>query len=299
MDDITQARYNFVLAFQYCWNGKEFPVFREISACGIEGIHTGYCAIDLLDEALELNPNFQEARNLRGDIWHVILTENHNDNYEMYLNSKAWAETREKFFEKVGRLCICGNSATQVHHKTYENVGKEELLTDLVGLCNDCHRNFHQSRNSNRSSDNTGEEYWDKFKSYVKENGDQLQLFPEPDLPSFYGIQIDGKTLKSADIRKEGAFWLVAYRDANKLQAKLYVQSSAHYNVLEEQKEAINGEFDDNLGALIWEDNSKRIGFLNNDVGNVRRANTDEEFSWLHDRLIRLHKVFKLHISEL
>ena len=292
MDDITQARYNFVLAFQYCWNGKEFPVFREISACEIEGIHTGYCAIDLLDEALELNPDFQEARNLRGDIWHAILTENRNDNYDMYLNSEAWAETREKLFEKVGRQCICGDSATQVHHKTYENLGKEDILKDLVGLCNDCHRNVHQSSKQ-------GEEYWDQFKSYVKDNGDQFQLFPEPDLPSIYGIQIDGKTRKSADIRKEGAFWLVAYRDANKLQAKLYVQSSAHYSFLKNRKEVINGAFDDNLGVLIWEDNSNRIGFLNNDVGNVRKANTDEEFSWLHDRLIRLHKVFKPHISEL
>ena len=293
MDKITQARYNFVLAFQYCWNGKEFPVFREISVCEIEGIHTGYCAIDLLDEALELNPDFQEARNLRGDIWHAILTENRNDNYDMYLNSEAWAETREKFFEKVGRLCICGDLATQAHHKTYENIGKEELLTDLVGLCSDCHSNFHQSEN------NKGKEYWDQFKSYVKENGDKLQLFPEPSGTSIYGIQIDGKTLKSADIRKEGAFWLVAYRDVDKLQANLCMESSAHYSVLKSRKEAIKGEFDANLGALIWRDDSKRIGFLNNDVDNVRRANTDEEFSWLHDRLIRLHKVFKPHISDL
>ena len=102
MDDITQARHNFVLAFQYCWNGAEFPVFREISVCEDERIHTGYCAIDLLDEALELNPDFQEARNLRGDIWHAILTENRNDNYQIYLNSKAWTETRAKFFEQVG-----------------------------------------------------------------------------------------------------------------------------------------------------------------------------------------------------
>ena len=31
MDNMIQARHNFVLAFQYCWNGKEFPIFREIS----------------------------------------------------------------------------------------------------------------------------------------------------------------------------------------------------------------------------------------------------------------------------
>ena len=299
MDNITQARHNFVLAFQYCWNGEEFPVFREISVCEDERIHTGYCAIDLLDEALELNPDFQEARNLRGDIWHAILTENGNDNYQIYLKSKAWAETRAKFFEQVGRLCICSDPATEVHHKTYENLGKEDILKDLVGLCKECHGKVHQSKKSNRSSDNTGRAYWDKFKSYVKENGNRLQLFPEPDLPSIYGIQIDGKTRKSTDIRKEDAFWLVAYRDANKLQANLYMQSSAHYSVLKEQKEEINGKFDDNLGVLRWEDNGKHIGFLNDTVEHVSIANTNQEFSWLHDRLVRLYEVFQPIVLEL
>ena len=69
-----------------------------------------------------------------------------------------------------------------------------------------------------------GKAYWDKFKTYVKENGNRLQLFPELNLPSIYGIQIDQETLKSADIRKDGAFWLIAYRDANKLQANLCIQ---------------------------------------------------------------------------
>ena len=291
MDNITQARHNFVLAFQYCSNGKEFPVFREISVCEDERIHTGYCAIDLLDEALELNPDFQEARNLRGDIWHAILTENSenfDDNYKIYLKSKAWDDTREELFEKVGRLCICGSRATQVHHKTYENIGKEELLTDLVGLCKECHENVPDK----------GKKYWDQFKSYVKKNGDQLQFFPEPDLPSIYGIQIDGKTRKSADIRKEGAIWLVAYRDANKLQARLYVQSSAHYSVLKEQEESIEGQ-DENLGVLRWEDNNQRVVFWNDTVKHVSIANIAQEFPWLHNRLVRLHEVFQPIISEL
>ena len=46
MDKITQARHNFVLAFQYCWNGKEFPIFRDINVSEREQIHTGYCATE-------------------------------------------------------------------------------------------------------------------------------------------------------------------------------------------------------------------------------------------------------------
>ena len=299
MDNITQARHNFVLAFQYCWNGKEFPIFREISVSEPGDIHTGYCAIDLLDEALNLHPDFQEAHDLRGDIWHAILIKNFDENYQRYIDSKAWSETREKFFEQVGLLCPCGGKATEVHHKTYDNVGKENLLTDLVGLCEPHHRDVHQWRNSNGANDAKAKEYWDKFETYVEENGNQLQLFPEPDLTSVYGIQIDRKTLKSSDRHKPGAFWLIAYRNTDKLQANLCVQSSIHYSGLKKQKDIIKKQFEDNLGELKWEDDKKWIGFSNNTVGNVTTANTDQEFSWLHDRLIRLHEVFRPRVLEL
>ena len=133
-----------------------------------------------MDEELDLKPDFQDARDLRGDIWHAILANNSRDSYSKYLKSKAWFETREKFFEQVGRQCICGSTARQVHHKTYDNIGKENLLTELAGLCDSCHTGVHQSENPNRASDIKGKVYWDQFKTYVKENGNQLQLFPEP-----------------------------------------------------------------------------------------------------------------------
>ena len=284
MDNITQARHNFVLAFQYCWNGKEFPIFREISVNGLEGIHTGYCAIDLLDEALDLHPNFQEARALRSEIWHAILTNNPRNGYDKYLNSNAWNETRDKLFEQIGRRCICGRIATQVHHKTYGNIGKENLLTDLVGLCDRCHRDVH---------DRAGEVYWDRFRTYVEENGNRLQLFPEPNLPSIYGIQIDRRTLNSKDIYRDGALWLIAYRSADKLQTNLCIQSSTHYDRLKNQQDTIEGQFGDNLGELKWQDDKRWIGFLNDTVRHVSRANTDQEFSWLYGRLVRLHEVFQ------
>ena len=299
MDNITQARHNFVLAFQYCWNGKEFPTFREISVSEPGDIHTGYIAIDLLDEALNLHPGFQEARDLRGEIWHAILIKNFDENYQRYIASKAWSETREKYFDQFGHLCSCGNQATQLHHKTYENVGKESILTDLNGICDVCHQEMHQSIIPNRRNDIKGKEYWDKFNTYVKENGNRLKLFPEPDYPAVYGIQIDRKTQKSSDRHKSGAFWLIAYRSRDKLQANLRMESSLHYSGLKKQKDIIKGEFEDNLGELKWEDNKKRIGFSDDTVGNVMTTNTDQEFSWLHDRLIRLHEVFRPRVLEL
>lgn len=290
MDDITQARHNFVLAFQYCWNGRKFPVFRKISASEQEDIHTGYCAIDLLDKALELHPDFQEARDLRSEIWHAILTYDTRNDYDKYLNSKAWAETRNKLFEQVGRECICGRIATQVHHKTYANIGKENLLTDLVGLCGRCHGDLHKR---------AGEVYWNKFKTYVEGNENRLQLFPKPDLPSIYGIQIDRRTLNSGDLNQNGAFWLIAYRSSRKLQANLCIQSPSHYNCLRNQQDTIGGQFGDYLGELRWQDDKKWVGFLDDTVGHVSRANTDQEFSWLHDRLVRLYAVFQPLVLEL
>ena len=300
MDCITQARHNFVLAFQHCWNGKEFPIFREISVSELGYIHTGYLAIGLLDEALDLHSDFQEARDLRGDIWHAILTNNGQGEYkEKYLKSKAWAETRQEFFKQVGRLCICGKQATQVHHKTYKNIGKENLLTDLSVLCSDCHQRFHKQGNPNNANDRA-REYWDQFKTYVEENGNQLQLFPEPDLPAIYGIQIDRRTRKSADISENGAFWLVAYRDHKTLQANLCMQSFIHYNRLKEQEDTIKGQFEDAFGEeLKWEGSKSRIGFLDYTVGDVKNADTDREFLWLHDRLVKLHAVFQPLVLEL
>ncbi len=127
----------------------------------------------------------------------------------------------------------------------------------------------------------------------MEEKGNQLQLFPEPDLPSIYGIQIDRRTSTSEDIYEDGAFWLVAYRSVDELQANLCMQSSAHYSGLKKQKDIIEGQFEVDLGELKWEDDKKRIGFSNNNVRNVKTANTDQEFSWMHDRLIRLHEVFQ------
>ena len=288
MDDITKARHNFVLAFQYCWNGNEFPSFREISLYELEGIHSGFLAIGLLDEALKLHSEFQEARELRGDIWHAILTNNRDEHYDKYLHSKAWDEKRKKCFEHFGCKCLfCDNDATDVHHRNYDRIGKENVLKDLSALCNECHNRYHDiARN-----------YWRKFKAYVEEKGNHLQLFPEPAGNSIYGIQIDPET-PFAD------FWLVAYRDTRQLQANLCVKSRAHYRFLKGQKEEIEREFrdfDDNLGELKWVDsgNVKRIGFLNDTVGHVNEANREQEFSWLHDRLIRLQEVFRPRIANL
>lgn len=261
-------------------------------------------AIERLNKVVVLYPDFSEASIFRQEVWHCLLKSLDPDNncgtYQEYLDSPAWEMKRDKVIERDGDQCVCGAQATEVHHKTYNNIGKEPL-SDLVALCKECHDRVHKpyAPRDPQPSTQPGQAYWDQFKTYVKKNGNQLQFFPESSGTSIYGIEIDGKTLNSEDIYKDGAFWLVAYRDTNELQANLCMQSSAHYSVLKKQEEEINGEFDDDLDVLKWDDAGKRVGFLDDTVGHVDEANRDEEFPWLHDRLVRLHKVFQPIISKL
>ena len=260
-------------------------------------------AIELLNKAVDLYPNFSEASIFREEIWHCLLKSldpnNELGTYEEYKRSPAWHQKRELVRERDKSLCVCGAQATEVHHKTYKNIGKEPL-SDLVALCKGCHEGVHESHVlPGKPSDPKGKAYWNKFETYVQENGDRLRLFLKPNLPSIYGIQIDRKTLNSGDISKDGAFWLIAYRSADELQANLCMQSSTHYNRLKTQQDIIQEQLSDTLGELKWQDGKRWVGFFDNTVEHVSRANTAQEFSWLHNRLLRLHAIFQPRVLEL
>ena len=65
-------------------------------------------------------------------------------NYNEYLKSEAWQVRRRAVLKRAGYVCEgCGvNTAQQVHHLTYKHVGNE-LLFQLVAVCNDCHAHIH------------------------------------------------------------------------------------------------------------------------------------------------------------
>jgi hypothetical protein len=71
------------------------------------------------------------------------------DDYQDHLESPAWHERRKVELDRAGHRCqICNVSAEEsvldVHHRTYERVGREGP-TDLVVLCRKCHDAFHKS----------------------------------------------------------------------------------------------------------------------------------------------------------
>ena len=91
----------------------------------------------LFDEGLEF------GRQQREDAW-LSEREEWFTWYNTYLASPQWRKKRAAVLARANGTCEgCRQSPpTQVHHLTYENVG-DELLYQLVALCDDCHERAH------------------------------------------------------------------------------------------------------------------------------------------------------------
>lgn len=66
------------------------------------------------------------------------------EKYDEYLGSDAWRKKRNSVFQRSGGICEgCGSgAATQAHHLNYDRVGNE-MLFDLVSVCDSCHEIIH------------------------------------------------------------------------------------------------------------------------------------------------------------
>jgi len=64
--------------------------------------------------------------------------------YESYLQSADWREKRLMVIRRENGLCqgCRKEQITQVHHRNYDRLG-DELLTDLYGYCETCHKKSH------------------------------------------------------------------------------------------------------------------------------------------------------------
>lgn len=62
--------------------------------------------------------------------------------YNKYLKSPQWAAKREAYFNAFGKYCRACRTTygpIQLHHMTYDRLGRERM-GDLVALCSKCHR---------------------------------------------------------------------------------------------------------------------------------------------------------------
>lgn len=74
--------------------------------------------------------------------------------YAEYLQTDEWRERHDLVMRRCRGVCEgCGKAkATQVHHLTYKRV-REEMLFDLVGVCDDCHDALHSWETDGRPAD--------------------------------------------------------------------------------------------------------------------------------------------------
>jgi 5-methylcytosine-specific restriction endonuclease McrA len=66
------------------------------------------------------------------------------------MKSEAWMKKSDER-RKIDnwKCCVCGKPASkcryglQVHHLTYDRLGHEDVLHDIVSLCGKCHKMIH------------------------------------------------------------------------------------------------------------------------------------------------------------
>jgi len=90
------------------------------------------------------------AKDLFGNDMPIKEEKNAKQIYKDYISSSRWKRLRNEKINQVGGICeCCGiskfSAKLEVHHKTYENFGKEKL-SDLLVLCLDCHKLADKNR---------------------------------------------------------------------------------------------------------------------------------------------------------
>lgn len=93
----------------------------------------------------------------------LILGKPKEFDYQEYLKSEKWQEIRAvKLKEAKNRCQVCNRAyRLQVHHRTYERIGSEDL-SDLTVLCATCHSIFHKNGRLNAAKKNTKSRRWKK-----------------------------------------------------------------------------------------------------------------------------------------
>ena len=97
-------------------------------------------------------PDWDEAAQERYNVRHEVqrLTERQQEKqawlqlHNIYLRSPEWRKRRALVMARANGICegCRSNTATQVHHLTYDH-WKCEFLWELVAICDDCHALAH------------------------------------------------------------------------------------------------------------------------------------------------------------
>lgn len=75
--------------------------------------------------------------------------------YKKYMKSEEWEQKKQERIAIDNCCVMCQRPlnkirSLQVHHITYQNLGHENVLTDLCTLCGTCHKKIHNYYNRKR-----------------------------------------------------------------------------------------------------------------------------------------------------
>lgn len=132
------------------WNatGQRDPENVEIREQCVE------CGVSIRAHRKISTPNWRELPEFDGALRERVAEERRSGafvpapsqkpQYEEYLHSTEWRSKRALVLKRSSGECEgCGLSrATQVHHITYARLGNE-MLFDLVAVCDECHERIH------------------------------------------------------------------------------------------------------------------------------------------------------------
>lgn len=107
----------------------------------------------------------------------------HTEEYRQYLQSAGWKARREGVLKRDNYICRrCGKPATDVHHRTYERLGKE-FGSDLESLCHACHQAADQERQQKTASKNATALYSARLNGWAsKRYGDDWDQHGDSDV---------------------------------------------------------------------------------------------------------------------
>ena len=130
-----------------------------------------------------------------------------SDKYKGYINSVPWYEKRSLVLMKHGNKCFkCGSKrCIQIHHVTYQRLGKEDL-SDLLPLCKNCHKKIHGikykfiRKGKKKLNKNKLDEARIKNTNYIKSH---FPFLSNPNKHKFKGLFANGGTVRvrSGDLR--------------------------------------------------------------------------------------------------
>lgn len=251
--------------------------------------------IRLLEKALKLYSDFSDAQVLVQDVWHHFLTsvDPHNEfgTYEnKYLKSLAWERKRTEIINRDNGKCVrCQEEGRNVHHETYDNIGKEDL-SDLILLCDECHNAAHQQQSETSR---------EAFIAYVKRKSTILKLRDKSGSQDYVNYET-GYPTRNGFSEIQLSAWLPVH--INDVAALISIRSDSeyfesHYRRFEEHQSEIKDTFlfEDERVEFTPAGQDHQLRVVKSGVDLTQTADKDEAFPWLRENLEKLYWVLRMH----